>query len=167
MPPSTRPKIDSNVFSKRPGVNYGKVANDAWESIREKVEGVKAIEQELEATAYQYIKGELWCLRNREHERHDEGEQMVNELCNEMKAISIRLYHAERELWHTCCTLYAATRYCDWRDSDLTDTTLPHSIWQAVMPDREPPGAWPEEPHERWIDGRVGTLDWQARKELA
>jgi hypothetical protein len=110
-----------------------------------------------------------WLDENRLHAQWDDAYRAVNELGNEAKSLVINLRSLDRAIWNQCCTLYAALYHADqntWMDEyRIYDVSSPQVIWEQVMPGRDAPGSWPEDPKEKYVERSVHDASWQARKE--
>lgn len=161
---------DPNVFPPQPGINYGEVAVTRWLEAQHLALDLDDLDAEIAALRERLDNATVWFQRNgKEHPKYERHYQLRWELDNRMRALLIQYRHVASLCWTSCMYVYAALQHIDraaWVRENARgrfDGETPQGVWRALRPNDQPPGAWPPQESEAWVERHLRhTETWYA-----
>lgn len=160
---------DPYVFPKRAGIDYVAATEAAIERCLYLMTKCGRLEHQLAEVEGRLLAGDEW-FRRREytHPRYMNGHRTLCKHLNTRTLVRAQLDATSFALWIECCQLYAATRYIEPRLATYLLAPIgtavpdhPRTVWDVLTGGREPPGHWPLEDRDYWIEGGSTWLSTQ------
>lgn len=160
---------DPNILPKRPGMDYAARADEAWREIEENKAAMETESDRLLAVSLRIQKGEGWLRENPDHPERMDAYTLLSELRNEVIGIDINIRCLARVVWNNVLVLYACLSHIDvrlWMIDNAVgfDHSSPSAIWDDIFPGKEPPGSYPPDKREAWLERKINYASWQAKE---
>lgn len=159
-------KRDPNVLPALPGRDMAMVAMTAWLDAQHGALDMDDLNAAFVAIGERIDRGDAWLEANgKEHPRYLDAITLRNELENQRRSLLVQIRCAAYACWVHCCELYACLCHIDadaWIRSNARGRfsgQTPQGIWHALRGKQPPPGAWPPEHQELWIERRINQIE--------
>lgn len=162
----TTARRDPHIWPKRPGIDYPAIAEAAIERCLDLMATCSRLEADLEEIERRLVAGDRWFLdKTPKHPRYRNGIRTLGRHLDRRIAARASYETASLDLWHECCRLYAAIAHMEplWAEHFVSPLGIgvpehPRTVWDVLTGGREPPGHWPPEDRDYWIEGGTTWL---------
>lgn len=166
-------QLDPHVFPTVAGRDYAVIAETSWLSAQVWSCDLATVDADLAVLAERIAAGQAWLAS---HVATDPGWQHARQLLIELEHAEVDCQITRRSwsyaCWLNCCEVYAAIQHLQdrtWWRADGTGFSPEHPlvVWSQLRGDERSPGAWPSNPNESVIEGRLASVPTWQMVELA
>lgn len=147
LPPDVGPRVQA--------VDYYNRAVQSWLQAQLNAYQLQDIEIQRQALADRITNGKQWI---EEHGAEPKAQRLLYRLQDQLNAVDISHTELLKTTWRLCTDVYVSWTHCDtderWRwtmEFNMNDIEHPRELWKRLELGRSPPGNWPHDDAEWWI----------------